>query len=239
MSFSRESASQAEKERFQALHCQRTQTILEMDDASLFTIEDLSFQFPEKARITRSEPCASCGEPTMITRLAKSPHGLLCTACRETMETGSSRNDKPLTFTIRSIGRINTHFKSLDECPHQGVQTGAEGEVLLDEDMLPALKDIEKCTHLILLLFLHQADRSKLQTRPPYGPEIRGTFATRSPHRPNPIALNVVELLGIEGNRLRVKGIDCLDGTPLIDIKPYSADLDSFPEAVIGWRKSS
>ena len=64
-----------------------------------------------------------------------------------------------------------------------------------------------------------------------------GTFALRSPARPNPIAMSVVKLLGIEGNRLSVVGLDCLDGTPLIDIKPYYASTDSVPEAVVGWRK--
>jgi tRNA (Thr-GGU) A37 N-methylase len=64
-----------------------------------------------------------------------------------------------------------------------------------------------------------------------------GTFALRSPARPNPIALSVVKLLGIEGNRLSVAGLDCLDGTPLIDIKPYFASTDAVPEAVVGWHR--
>ncbi len=131
------------------------------------------------------------------------------------------------TFNIHSIGLIRTPFKSLDECPHQGRPAGVDGEVVLDEDMEQALKGLDKYSHIVLLSFFHLADRNKLQTRTPHDPEIRGTFSTRSPNRPNPIALHVVELLGIEGNRLRVRGVDCLDGTPLIDIKPYSADLDA------------
>ncbi len=70
-----------------------------------------------------------------------------------------------------------------------------------------------------------------------YG-EPRGTFALRSPARPNPIAMSVVKLLRIEGNKLSVVGLDCLDGTPLLDIKPYFASTDSVPEAVVGWRKA-
>jgi tRNA (Thr-GGU) A37 N-methylase len=63
----------------------------------------------------------------------------------------------------------------------------------------------------------------------------RGTFSLRSPARPNPIAMSVVRLLGVEGNVLRVVGLDCLDNTPLLDIKPYFASTDAFPEAVVGW----
>jgi tRNA (Thr-GGU) A37 N-methylase len=66
----------------------------------------------------------------------------------------------------------------------------------------------------------------------------RGTFALRSPARPNPIAVSVVKLLGVEANRLSVVGLDCLDGTPLLDIKPYFASVDGVPDAVVGWRKA-
>ena len=75
-----------------------------------------------------------------------------------------------------------------------------------------------------------------LQTPGHYGTQ-HGTFALRSPARPNPIAMSVVKLLGIAGNTLSVIGLDCLDATPLIDIKPYFASTDSVPDAVVGWRK--
>jgi tRNA-Thr(GGU) m(6)t(6)A37 methyltransferase TsaA len=140
-------------------------------------------------------------------------------------------------FTIRPIGKILTPFKRHSQCPRQGGPAGVEGEAVLNEDLLPALKDLESCTHIILLSWFHLAERDRLQTKTPDGPEIHGTFATRSHNRPNPIGFHVVELLGIEGNRLRVRGLDCLDGTPLIDIKPYFGKLDSIPEAVVGWRE--
>ena len=76
-----------------------------------------------------------------------------------------------------------------------------------------------------------------LQVPGHYGAQ-HGTFALRSPARPNPIAMSVVKLLGIDGNRLSVVGLDCLDGTPLLDIKPYFASTDSVPEAVVGWHKA-
>lgn len=125
----------------------------------------------------------------------------------------------------------------MEECPFQGFMAGVIGEIVLKRQFLPALKDLEGVSHLYLLTFMHGADRKKLQTVTPHGPEIHGTFATRSPHRPNPIGLNVVELVKIEGRRLHVRGVDCLDGTPVIDIKPYNPDIDAFPRAVVRWSK--
>jgi tRNA-Thr(GGU) m(6)t(6)A37 methyltransferase TsaA len=77
-----------------------------------------------------------------------------------------------------------------------------------------------------------------LQTPAHYGTQ-RGTFALRSPARPNPIAMSVVKLQGIDGNKLNVVGLDCLDGTPLLDIKPYFASVDSVPDATVGWHRKS
>ena len=85
----------------------------------------------------------------------------------------------------------------------------------------------------MVLYFMDQARRDLLVQAPRHG-ERRGTFALRSPVRPNPIAMSVVRLLHIDGTRLSVVGLDCLDGTPLIDIKPYFASVDSVPEAVVG-----
>jgi tRNA-Thr(GGU) m(6)t(6)A37 methyltransferase TsaA len=123
----------------------------------------------------------------------------------------------------------------MKDCPFQGAWAGTVGEILLKKRFLPALKDLDGVTHLFVLTFMHLADRKRLQTVTPHGPEIHGTFATRSPHRPNPIGLNVVKLMKIEGCRLYVQGLDCLDGTPVIDIKPYHPDIDAFPRAVAGW----
>jgi formylmethanofuran dehydrogenase subunit E len=138
-------------------------------------------------------------------------------------------------FRINPIGLVRTPFKEKDECPFQGAQAKVQGEIVLDEHLQPALKDLDKVTHLFLLTFMDRADRKKLQTITPHGPEIHGTFATRSPNRPNPIGLSVVRLMKIEGCRLYVEGVDCLDGTPVIDIKPYNPDIDSFPRAMAGW----
>jgi tRNA (adenine37-N6)-methyltransferase len=138
-------------------------------------------------------------------------------------------------FSLIPIGVLHTPFKRTKECPFQGSRAGATGEILLNKRFLPALKDLEGVSHLFLLTFMHRADRNRLQTATPYGPEIHGTFATRSPHRPNPIGLSIVELVKIEGCRLHIRGVDGLDGTPVIDIKPYNTDIDAIPRAVIGW----
>jgi tRNA-Thr(GGU) m(6)t(6)A37 methyltransferase TsaA len=84
---------------------------------------------------------------------------------------------------------------------------------------------------------MDQARRDLVLQVPRHYNEQRGTFALRSPVRPNPIAMSVVRLLGVEGNTLRVRGLDCLDGTPLLDIKPYFASTDAAPAAVVGWHK--
>lgn len=102
-------------------------------------------------------------------------------------------------------------------------------------DYVQGLKDIEKASHLIVLYWLHLAKRDVLRTKTPFGPELRGVFACRSPSRPNPIAFCVAEQLGRKDNRLLVQGVEAVDGSPLLDIKPYSSDLDSLTEIQIGW----
>lgn len=147
------------------------------------------------------------------------------------------KKDTKKPFLLIPIGVLRTPFKRREECPFQGARAEATGEIVLDKHFQPALKDLDGVTHLFVLTFMRQADRKRLQTVTPYGPEIHGTFATRSPHRPNPIGLNVVRLLKIKGRRLFVRGVDCLDGTPVIDIKPYHPGIDAFPRAVAGWHQ--
>jgi tRNA-Thr(GGU) m(6)t(6)A37 methyltransferase TsaA len=90
-------------------------------------------------------------------------------------------------------------------------------------------------THLIVLYWCHLARRDVLETKTPFGPEIRGVFACRSPSRPNPIAFCAARLLRREGNRLLVRGVDAVNGSPLLDLKPYSSDLDSIAGVRIEW----
>jgi len=132
---------------------------------------------------------------------------------------------------IYFIGRIRTPFKSRDDCPKNSAQSRAVGRVELDPRYAPALKDLEHYSHIHLLYWMHEARRDLLLQVPAHLGRPRGTFALRSPVRPNPIALATVELVKIEDLTLVVRSVDCVDGTPLLDIKPYFASVDSFPHA--------
>ena len=132
------------------------------------------------------------------------------------------------------IGRIRTPWTRRDDCPKNARGSDASCTIELDPRYAAALDGVAGCTHLVVLYFMDQARRDLLVQAPRHG-ERRGTFALRSPVRPNPIAMSVVRLTHVDGTRLSVVGLDCLDGTPLIDIKPYFASVDSVPEAVVGW----
>jgi tRNA-Thr(GGU) m(6)t(6)A37 methyltransferase TsaA len=137
------------------------------------------------------------------------------------------------------IGRIRTPWTDRKQCP-KNPREGADVvcTVELDPRFQAGLKDVETCTHVVLLYWMDKAPRNIVVQVPRHYGTPRGTFALRSPARPNPIAMSVVKLLGIEDNKLSVVGLDCLDGTPLLDIKPYLPSVDSVPEAVCGWRQN-
>jgi tRNA-Thr(GGU) m(6)t(6)A37 methyltransferase TsaA len=135
------------------------------------------------------------------------------------------------------IGRIRTPWTHRKECPKNARESDAVCTVELDPRWRHALKDAETCSHLVLLYWMHHARRDLVLQVPRHYGSQHGTFSLRSPARPNPIAMSVVKLVGIEDGKISVVGLDCLDGTPLIDIKPYYASTDSVPEAVVGWRQ--
>lgn len=119
------------------------------------------------------------------------------------------------------IGQIRTPFARREDCPHQGDFDGPECRIELLPAFQPALLGLERHPYVQVLYFMHKARRDILvQTKRGSG-EAFGTFALRSPVRPNPIASSIVKLDRIEGNLLIVHGLDCLDGTPLIDLKPW------------------
>jgi tRNA-Thr(GGU) m(6)t(6)A37 methyltransferase TsaA len=136
------------------------------------------------------------------------------------------------------IGRIRTPWKVRKDCPKNARESDAVCTVEVDERFRDGLKDVASCSHLVLLYWMDKSPRNLVLQVPGHLGVQRGTFALRSPARPNPIAMSVVRLLGIEGGTLSVIGLDCLDGTPLVDIKPYFASTDSVPEAVVGWHKN-
>lgn len=138
------------------------------------------------------------------------------------------------------IGRIRTPWTRRQDCPHNTREARERGDVCVvevDPCYAAALKDVAGCSHLILLYWMNEARRDLAQQMPRHASEPRGTFSLRSPVRPNPVALSVVQLVKIEGTRLSVIGVDCLDNTPLVDIKPYFASTDSVPEATTASHK--
>ena len=134
---------------------------------------------------------------------------------------------------LHFIGRLRTPWRTRQDCPKNGLQTDAVCTVDVDPAYAPGLLTITGCTHLILLYWMEHATRGLVVQQPRHAAGPRGTFALRSPARPNPIALSVVELIARESDTLRVRGLDCLDGTPLLDIKPYYASTDSRPAAQV------
>ncbi len=133
------------------------------------------------------------------------------------------------------IGRIRTPWKRREECPKNGRESDAVCTIELDPRWVAGLKGLETVSHVLVLYWMDKARRDLVLQSPRHYAERRGTFALRSPVRPNPIAASVVRLIEIEGNRLKVIGLDCLDNTPLLDIKPYFASTDSVPDASVGW----
>lgn len=140
-----------------------------------------------------------------------------------------------MQFYIKPIGVIRSPYKDMDQAPYQGSFSKEICEIEIFSEFEEGLKDIETCTHLIVLYWLDRAKRDLLLARPPHDNRIHGVFATRSPNRPNPIGFAVVELLERKGRLLRVRGLDALDGTPVVDIKPYFPAIDSVSDARIGW----
>jgi len=133
------------------------------------------------------------------------------------------------------IGRIHTPWKTRQDCPKNARESDAICTVEVEPAFRPGLKDVETCSHLVLLYWMDKAPRNLVLQVPGHYGAQHGTFALRSPARPNPIAMSVVKLLGVAEGKLTVSGLDCLDGTPLLDIKPYFASTDSVPEAQVGW----
>ena len=127
---------------------------------------------------------------------------------------------------LRQIGVIKSPYKSFNDAPRQGRFSEAESDIVVFEEYAEGLLGVENCEHLIVLYWMDRASRERLRVVPPGEVEERGVFSTRSPSRPNPIALCVVKVVEVKGNRLRVRWLDAIDGSPLIDIKRYSPEID-------------
>jgi tRNA-Thr(GGU) m(6)t(6)A37 methyltransferase TsaA len=136
------------------------------------------------------------------------------------------------------IGRVRTPWTRREQCPKNARESDAVCTLEIEPRFAAALTGVETCTHLLVLYWMDKSRRDLVLQMPRHYGEPRGTFALRSPARPNPIATSVARLVQVDGPRLSVVGLDCLDGTPLVDIKPYFASTDSVPEAVVGWHKA-
>ncbi|MEH3144882.1 MAG: tRNA (N6-threonylcarbamoyladenosine(37)-N6)-methyltransferase TrmO [Methylobacterium frigidaeris] len=135
------------------------------------------------------------------------------------------------------IGRVRTPWTRREDCPKNAAQSSAVCTLEIEPRYAPGLRDLAGTTHLIVLYWMDRAPRNLVAQQPRHAPASRGTFALRSPARPNPIAVSVVDVLDVGPDRLQVRGLDCLDGTPLLDLKPYFASTDAKPDARVGWRE--
>ena len=127
---------------------------------------------------------------------------------------------------LRPIGVISSPFRKKGEAPRQGRFSAEESTIEVFPGYAEGLRDLALHPRLHVLYWCDRSRRDVLTATPPHEQKEHGVFATRSPERPNPVALCLVDLVSLEGNRLRVRGLDALDGSPLVDIKPFHRDLD-------------
>mgnify|MGYP000158474455 CR=1 FL=1 len=145
-----------------------------------------------------------------------------------------------MELTITPIGAIHTPFTDISGMPIQPAGAkGYKGTVRIFEDYVEGLKDLDGFSHITLLYYFHRVQNYRLTVTPFLDEEEHGVFATRAPKRPNPIGLSVVRLRSIEESTLYVENVDILDGSPLLDIKPYVPKFDQYTEARTGWLEKS
>ena len=140
-----------------------------------------------------------------------------------------------MNFELRQIGIIHSPYNTKEEIPIQAYRSDELGEIEIFKEYENGLKDIEGFSHIIIVYIFHKSEEYSLQVSPYLDTDLRGLFATRHPNRPNPIGISTVRLLSRKGNILKIKGMDVLDGTPLIDIKPYVPRFDDRGEVRYGW----
>jgi tRNA-Thr(GGU) m(6)t(6)A37 methyltransferase TsaA len=130
------------------------------------------------------------------------------------------------SYELRPIGRVSSSLTDRGTAPRQGDEGAPESELVFTPDVAEGLRSITAGTELIVLTWLHQGDRSTLSVHPRGDRErpLEGVFTTRSPDRPNPIGLHRVTVVAVDGPRLRVSGLEAIDGTPVVDLKPVLGD---------------
>ncbi len=142
-----------------------------------------------------------------------------------------------MEYTIREIGHIESPFEQGDEVPIQPSFSEAFGTIIIDPEFVEGLTEIEGFSHIILLYIFDRATTVDLKVAPYLDEKPKGIFAIRHPNRPNKIGLSIVQLVKVDKNKLLVKGIDVLNNTPLIDIKPFVPEFDikGIDNTKIGW----
>ena len=141
-----------------------------------------------------------------------------------------------MKIEFEPIGIIHSPFTEPHGMPIQPAGgAGVRGTVEVFEEFRPGLKDLGGFSHVILIYFFHLSRGFSLEVVPFMDSEYRGVFATRAPKRPNPIGISVVRLIGIDEGMLEIENVDIVDGTPLLDIKPYVPEFDSQVEVRTGW----
>ncbi|HYA02586.1 MAG TPA: tRNA (N6-threonylcarbamoyladenosine(37)-N6)-methyltransferase TrmO, partial [Syntrophobacteria bacterium] len=139
-------------------------------------------------------------------------------------------------ISYEPIGVIHSPFAKLEGMPIQTTGArGVRGTVEVKPEFADGLKDLEGFSHILLIYHFHLSEGYSLLVTPFLDDDLRGVFATRAPRRPNRIGISVVRLLGVEGSRLSIEDIDIVDGTPLLDIKPYVPEVDARQAERIGW----
>ena len=140
------------------------------------------------------------------------------------------------SLAYQPIGIIHSPFEGIENVPIQpGAASGIRGTVEVFAEFSNGLQDLDGFSHIILLYHFHRVTQRRLVVIPFLDRQPRGVFATRAPTRPNPIGLSVVRLLAVQGSTLEIENVDILDGTPLLDIKPYAPTFDHHEVERTGW----
>ena len=143
--------------------------------------------------------------------------------------------NKKASLELEPIGIIHSPYKDSVEPPYQGYRSEEISQIEVFKEFEQGLKDIEGFSHIIVIFWFHKSQGYHLLVRTPWDEVLHGLFATRSPHRPCPLGLTVAELISRRNNVLEVKGLDAIDGTPLLDIKPYIPETDERSTIRLGW----
>ena len=143
--------------------------------------------------------------------------------------------EKEHGLELEPIGIIHSPYKDRRDAPYQGYRGDEVSRIEVFREFEEGLQDIEGFSHIVVIYWFHKSQGYHLLVKTPWDDVPHGLFTTRSPHRPCPLALTVVELVGREKNILKVKGLDALDGSPLLDIKPYISPVDERSVVKSGW----